>query len=80
MAHGSYLLWNMVQQFPGVFPLVQGEKIWMIGDYSVSGVKDSCTVHTKLDLHALDTFIAVVEAFFESMDSAGKCSELLAKT
>lgn len=64
----------------GRFPLVQDEKIRMIDDYSVSGVNDSCTVHTKLDLHAVDTFIAVVKAFFEGMDSAGKRSELLAKT
>ena len=29
------------------FPLMQGEKIRMIDDYSVSGVNDSCTIHTS---------------------------------
>ena len=33
------------------FPLAQGEKIRMIDDdYSVSGVNDSCTIYSKLDL------------------------------
>ena len=61
------------------FALVQGEKTRMIDDY-ISGVNDSCTVHTKLDLHAVDTFIAVVKAFFESMTAGGKDLDLLAKT
>ena len=31
----------------------------MIDDYCVSGVKDTCTITTKLDLHVGDTFVAL---------------------
>ena len=46
------------------FPLDQGDKVRMIDDYSVSGVNDSCTIHTKLDLHMVDTFVVVVKSYF----------------
>ena len=53
------------------FPLLQGEKIRMIDDYSVSGVNDSCTINTKLDLHVTDTFVAAAKSYFEEMDACG---------
>ena len=62
------------------FPLVQGSKIRMIDDYSVSGVNDSCTINTKLDLHAVDTFIAAVRAYFDGMRSQDRDMSLTAKT
>ena len=52
----------------------------MIDDYSVSGVNDSCTVNSKLDLHMIDTFVAVIKAYFEQMKGARVDSSLLAKT
>ena len=62
------------------FPLAQGEKIRMIDDYSVSGVNDSCTIHSKLDLHMIDTFFAVIKSYFEKkLGAAADCS-LLART
>ena len=61
-------------------PLAQGEKIRMIDDYSVSGVNDSCTIHSKLDLHMIDTFFAVIKSYFEKkLGAAADCS-LLART
>ena len=62
------------------FPLQQGQKIRMIDDYSVSGVNDSCTIHTKLDLHVVDTFIAAIQAYFDGMAALGRDSSLVAKT
>jgi hypothetical protein len=62
------------------FPLLQGEKIRMIDDYWVSGVNDSCTVNTKLDLHVIDTFVAAAKAYFEQMHACGKDTSLQAKT
>ena len=62
------------------FPLMQGEKIRMIDDYSVSGVNDSCTIHTKLDLHVVDTFIAAIRSYFGAMKLKGNDVSLLAKT
>jgi hypothetical protein len=62
------------------FPLQQGQKIRMIDDYSVSGVNDSCTIHTKLDLHVVDTFIAAIRAYFDGMAALGRDSSLVAKT
>jgi hypothetical protein len=62
------------------FPLSQGEKTRMIDDYSVSGVNDSCTIHSKLDLHMVDTFVAVIKSYFEKqLEVAADCS-LVAKT
>ena len=61
------------------FPLLQGEKIRMIDDYSVSGVNDSCTINTKLDLHVIDTFVAAAKSYFEEMDACGKDVSLQAK-
>ena len=52
----------------------------MIDDYSVSGVNDSCTIHSKLDLHMVDTFVAVIKSYFEQqLETAADCS-LVAKT
>ncbi len=62
------------------FPIRQGAKIRLIDDYSASGVNDSCAVHTKVDLHAVDTFIGVVKSFFEKMSHCKKSSSLVAKT
>lgn len=62
------------------FPLQQGSKIRMIDDYSVSGVNDSCTIHTKLDLHVVDTFIAAVRSYFDGMKASGRDMSLVAKT
>lgn len=61
------------------FPLLQGEKIRMIDDYSVSGVNDSCTINTKLDLHVIDTFVAAAKSYFEEMDACGNDVSLQAK-
>ena len=49
-------------------------------DYSVSGVNDSCTIHTKLDLHVIDAFVAVVKAYFEKMMRCSEDRSPLAKT
>ena len=62
------------------FPLQQGQKIRMIDDYSVSGVNDSCTIHTKLDLHVVDAFNAAIRAYFDGMGALGRDSSLVAKT
>jgi len=77
--------WSLEQLEKGAtvsrrFPLAQGEKVRMIDDYSVSGVNDSCTVNSKLDLHMIDTFVAVIKAYFEQMKGAMADSSLLAKT
>ena len=48
------------------FPLSQGEKTRMIDDYSVSGVNDSCTIHSKLDLQVVDTFVAVIKSYLRN--------------
>ena len=45
-----------------------------------SGVNDSCTINTKLDLHAVDTFIAAVRAYFNGMKSQDRDMSLTAKT
>lgn len=62
------------------FPLQQGQKIRMIDDYTVSGINDSCTTHSKVDLHMVDTFCAVVKRYFELCDNKGLSSELMGKT
>ena len=49
------------------FPLEQGEKVRLIDDFSISGVNDSCTIHTKLDLHVINTFVTMVKAYFQAM-------------
>ena len=41
----------------------------MIDDYSISGVNDSCTLNSKLDLHVIDTFVATIKAYFQGHDS-----------
>ena len=77
--------WPIEELEPGAtvsrrFPLKQATKVRMIDDYTVSGVNDSCATFSKLDLHAIDTFIAVVRRYFEDMGQADKCAELMAKT
>eukprot|EP00435_Cladocopium_sp_Y103_P040568 s1901_g11.t1 len=62
------------------FPLVQGAKVRMIDDFSISGVNDSCEIHNKLDLHMIDTFCAMVKSYFMASGLAGKECDLLAKT
>ena len=62
------------------FPLVQTSKTWMIDDFSVSGVNDSCVAHNRVDFHLFDTFCAMVKAFFGQCAAANKDSELRAKT
>ena len=77
--------WELSQMETGAtlsrrFPIKQGTKIRLIDDYSASGVNDSCAVHTKVDLHAVDTFIGVVKAYFDGMSGQQKPSGLVAKT
>ena len=77
--------WELGQMETGAtlsrrFPIKQGTKIRLIDDYSASGVNDSCEVHTKVDLHAVDTFIGVVKAYFDGMSGQQKPSGLVAKT
>lgn len=62
------------------FPLRQGPKTRMIDDYSISGVNDSCTSHSKVELHMVDTFCAVVKKYFEVCDLEGLESSLQGKT
>lgn len=62
------------------FAIRQSEKIRMMEDYSVSGINDSATVNAKLDLHAIDTFVAVVKQYFESTSTCDQDSSLMAKT
>lgn len=62
------------------FPLVQGAKVRMIDDFSISGVNDSCTVHNQVDLHMIDTFCAVVKHHFRTCAAAGCNMQLMAKT
>ena len=62
------------------FPLQQGDKVRMIDDYRISGVNDSCTLNSKLDLHVVDTFVATIKAFFQAMNAAGRETLVLAKT
>ena len=62
------------------FPIRQGPKIRLIDDYTASGVNDSCAVNTKVDLHAVDTFIGVVKSYFDVMGKAGKSTGIQAKT
>ena len=52
----------------------------MIDNYTVSGVNDSATVHTKLDLHMIDAFVAVVRRYFELTGHSSGDSTLVAKT
>ena len=39
-----------------------------------------CTIHTKLDLHVVDTFNAAIRAYFDGMGALGRDSSLFAKT
>jgi hypothetical protein len=49
-------------------------------DYSISGVNDSCTLNSKLDLHVIDTFVATVKTCFQVMHGLGRETTLLVKT
>ena len=62
------------------FPLAQGAKTRMIDDFSVSGVNDSCTSHTKIDLHMIDTLGAVMQKLFSLAESTGRPRKMMAKT
>lgn len=62
------------------FPLEQGDKIRMVDDYSVSGVNDSCAIHTKLDLQVVDIFVAAVKSFSREMQGSSKSTSMVAKT
>ena len=62
------------------FPLDQGDKVRMIDHYSVFGVNDSCTIHTKLDLHMVDNFVAVVKAYFSQKTALAQDCSLVVKT
>ncbi|CAJ1349521.1 unnamed protein product [Effrenium voratum] len=62
------------------FPLSQGDKIRMIDDYSVLGVNDSCTIHSKLDLHVVDTFAATAKSYFRAAGDCKKSLAMVAKT
>lgn len=62
------------------FPLVQGNKIRLIDDFSISGVNDSCTINAKIDLHMIDTLGAVARKFFQWCKARGWDSSLRAKT
>ena len=33
----------------------------MIDDFSISGVNDSCEIHSNIDLHNIDTFCALIK-------------------
>ena len=60
-----------------------GDKIkWNLVQQShcVSDVNDRCTIHTKLDLHMIDAFVAVIKAYFEKMMQSSPDCSLLAKT
>ena len=69
-----------MQLFHGGFPYCRVKRSGWIDDYWVSGVNDSCTVNTKLDLHVTDTFVAAAKAYFEQMHACGKDTSLQAKT
>ena len=62
------------------FPLVQGEKIRMIEDYTVCSVNDTTTVHSKVDLHMVDTFCGAVKEFFTNCPAVMMQHGLEAKT
>lgn len=52
----------------------------MIDDYSVLGVNDSCTIHSKLDLHVVDTFAATAKSYFRAAGDCKKSLAMVAKT
>ena len=62
------------------FPLVQRNKTRMIDDFSISGINDTAATENKVDLHMVDTFGAVVRAFFSCCSELGGSSELVGKT
>ena len=49
---------------------MQSNKTRVIDDFSVSGVNDSCSIHSKISLHMIDTLGAVTRRYF------GLCKEL----
>ena len=58
------------------FPLPQQSKVRMIDDYTVSGANDTAAVHSKVDLHMVDTFCSLIK----SLGDEGCALQLLAKT
>ena len=62
------------------FALVQANKTRMIDDFSISGVNDSCNIHSKISLHMVDTLGAVVRKYFSISMRNGVDSCLEAKT
>ena len=62
------------------FPLVQSNKTRMIDDFSISGVNDSCTIHSKIDLHMIGALGAVIRKYFQRCSGADADSRLWAKT
>lgn len=62
------------------FPLSQGDKTRMIDDFTVSGVNDSVGSSSKVDLHLVDTFAALVRKYFAKSREHGSDSALVAKT
>ena len=61
------------------FPLPQQSKVRMIDDYTVSGVNDTATVHSKVDLHMVDTFCNLTKNLLASKSDVDP-QRLLAKT
>lgn len=64
---------------PGRFPLVQGDKVRVIDDYSISGTNDARAIHIRLDLRVIDPFVAAVRAHFSGMGFVQKDMWLSAK-
>ena len=62
------------------FPLAQSNKVRLIDDFSVSGVNDSCVIHSKINLHMIDTLGATVRKYFKVCRERGFDSSLLGKT
>ena len=62
------------------FALVQRNKTRMIDDFSISGINDTAATENKVDLHMVDTFGAVIRAFFSCCSEFGNPSELVGKT
>ena len=62
------------------FALVQRNKTRMIDDYTISGINDTAASQNKVDLHMVDTFAAVVRAFFQKCGETDRASTLVAKT
>ena len=60
--------------------LVQSNKTRMIDDFSISRVNDSCTIHSKIDLHMINTLGSVIRRYFRLSSELQADSRLWAKT